>query len=126
MEEKLVEITLLYDFYSKILTQKQRQVIEYYYMKDYSLAEIGMLLNISRQAVHDNLKRAQKQLFTMEGNLGLVEEFHRERKEWPGIISRIDNVIKILENELDELNLAKELQDIKRLVLLNTIFFPMD
>ncbi len=116
MDKRLLEMTLLYDFYSKILTQRQQEVIEYYYMKDYSLSEIGELLNISRQAVYDNLKRAQRQLARMEDNLGLVERFHKERKEWPDIASRLDKTIKILSEDLGEVSLAKELREIRMLI----------
>ena len=99
MDVKFVEMALLYDFYGSVLTLRQQEIIDLYYMKDYSLAEIGELLGISRQAVHDNLKRAKKQLYGMEDSLGLVKRFHRDRKEWSVVLDRIAGVIDALEAE---------------------------
>lgn len=116
MDDKFVEMALLYDFYGRILTPRQREIVEYYYMKDYSLTEIGDLLDISRQAVYDNLKRAKKQLSAMERNLGLVNRFHSEYGEWTDTINRLKDIIKILDGELDKHDLAEELRHITEFI----------
>ncbi|MDI6704642.1 MAG: YlxM family DNA-binding protein [Bacillota bacterium] len=93
MIEKFVEISLLYDFYGKILTDKQRDIIDLYYMKDLSLGEISELQGISRQAVHDNLRRAEKQLRTLEESLGLVERFLAEKEKWNIVLEKIEAIV---------------------------------
>ena len=55
--EKFVEQTLLYDFYGELLTERQQQVYESVVLEDYSLSEVAEDLGISRQGVHDMIKR---------------------------------------------------------------------
>lgn len=72
--EKFVEIDALYTLYRELLTSKQQEVMEYYYQQDYSLSEISDLMKISRQAVHDNIKRTQTQLYEYEAKLHLLKK----------------------------------------------------
>lgn len=72
---KNLEISFLLDFYGEMLTQKQREVIEYYYNDDLSLAEIADNEGITRQGVRDSIKRAETQLLEMEERLGLAKRF---------------------------------------------------
>ena len=78
--DDLLHVTLLYDFYGELLTQKQKLVFEMYYQNDLSLTEIGDELSISRQAVRDQLKRTEKILAGYEEKLNLVERFMRHKK----------------------------------------------
>ncbi|MDY0234445.1 MAG: sigma factor-like helix-turn-helix DNA-binding protein [Gudongella sp.] len=73
--EKLFKINIYFDFYGKLLTPKQYQIIELYYLNDYSLSEVAEYLEITRQAVFDTLKRAEEKLFNYEKQLGLVDKF---------------------------------------------------
>lgn len=73
--EKVIWITLLYDFYGQLLTNRQQKLVQLYYEHDYSLAEIASEHNITRQAVHDTLKRAERSLGSYEEKLGLVDKF---------------------------------------------------
>ena len=72
---KDLKISFLLDFYVEMLTQKQREVIEYYYNDDLSLAEIADNEGITRQGVRDSIKRAEAQLLEMEERLGLARRF---------------------------------------------------
>ena len=72
---EVARASLLYDFYSELLTEKQRQVMALYHEENLSLAEIGQEFEISRQAVHDTLKKAEQALLGYEEKLGLVEKF---------------------------------------------------
>lgn len=76
---KNLEITLLLDFYGEMLTEKQREVIEYYYNDDLSLSEIAENEGITRQGVRDSIKRAEFQLLDMEERLGLAKRFREMR-----------------------------------------------
>lgn len=65
-----VNMTLLYDYYGQLLTDKQRECFDLYYNQDYSLAEIAAEVGISRQGVHDSIARAETMLRHMEEKLG--------------------------------------------------------
>lgn len=73
--EKFVEQTLLFDFYGELLTAHQRRIYEDVVLNDYSLSEVADELGISRQGVHDNIKRCNKVLQDYEDKLHLVEKF---------------------------------------------------
>ena len=73
--DKLVEQALLFDFYGELLTENQKQVYEAFVLNDYSLSEIAEERGISRQGVHDLVRRCSKQLNSYEERLHLVEKF---------------------------------------------------
>lgn len=73
--EKIVEQSLLYDFYGELLTEHQRQVYEDAVFNDMSMTEIASEHGISRQGVHDMLKRCNHILEGYEAKLHLVERF---------------------------------------------------
>jgi len=77
---KNLEISNLLDFYGEMLTQKQRDFLDYYYNEDLSLSEIAENEGITRQGVRDAIKRAEAQMFDMESKLGLCEKFSELRK----------------------------------------------
>lgn len=79
--EKFVEQTLLYDFYGELLTERQQQVYESVVLEDYSLSEVAEDLGISRQGVHDIIKRCNHTLEEYESRLHLVEKFLCIRKQ---------------------------------------------
>lgn len=78
--DDILQLTLLYDFYGELLTEKQKQVYELHYQNDLSLTEIGEELSISRQAVRDQLKRTEKILQAYEEKLQLVSRFQAQKK----------------------------------------------
>lgn len=79
--EKLAKRALLVDFYGPLLTEKQRNVWDLHYQQDLSLAEIAEVEHISRQAIHDLLKRTARILSEYEDKLGLVQRFWTEREK---------------------------------------------
>lgn len=79
--EKFVEQTLLYGFYGELLTERQQQVYESVVLEDYSLSEVAEDLGISRQGVHDMIKRCNHTLEEYESRLHLVEKFLCIRKQ---------------------------------------------
>ena len=75
-----VDLVLLYDYYGDLLTERQRECFEMRYYQDLSLGEIGEILSISRQGVHDNLSRAEALLRNMEEKTGCVSRDRACRK----------------------------------------------
>ncbi|MBQ7702946.1 MAG: YlxM family DNA-binding protein [Firmicutes bacterium] len=73
--DNLAKESLLYDFYGGLLTDKQREVMELYHEENYSIVEIAGELGVSKQAVHDNLKKTERILSDYEDKLGLVSKF---------------------------------------------------
>lgn len=59
MLEKTTRINYLFDFYQQLLTEKQKNYMDLYYLEDYSLGEISETYDVSRQAVYDNIKRTR-------------------------------------------------------------------
>ena len=78
-----LELSLLFDYYGELLTEKQRTCFELYYNQDFSLGEIAGEAGISRQAVYDTLARAESALRTMEGRVGAA--FVRRQRPWPRV-----------------------------------------
>jgi len=79
--DKVIKMTLLCDFYGPLLTERQQSFIDLYYGNDYSLGEIAENYGVSRQAVHDTLKRAESVLANYENKLGLIEKFMLQRNK---------------------------------------------
>lgn len=73
--ERIVEQAFLYDFYGELLTEHQRQIYEDFVLNDLSLSEIAGEQGISRQGVHDLIRRCNKILEGYESKLHLVEKF---------------------------------------------------
>lgn len=73
--DTLATKTLLYDFYGDMLTERQQEIFEDYYLNDCSLGEIAEQLGISRAAVQDHLKRCEKTLTHLEDTLQLVDRY---------------------------------------------------
>ena len=69
----------LYETYGALLTKKQQQCLELYFCEDCSLAEIAEEMQVSRQAVHDLLKRVEQTLEHYEKILGFLQRMERTR-----------------------------------------------
>lgn len=82
-----LEMTLLFDYYGDLLTDRQRMCIDLRHNQDLSLAEIAEELQVSRQGVYDNLSRAEALLRNMEEKTGCVRRDLACRKA-AGIILR--------------------------------------
>lgn len=80
MEDK-IKSGYLYDFYGELLTDHQRTVYEMSVVEDLSLSEIADSLSISRQGVHDTIKRCNHLLEDYESRLHLVEKFMNIRRD---------------------------------------------
>ncbi len=74
-------INQLLSHYKGLLTDKQQRILEYYYEDDYSLQEIAEILSISRNAVHDHLKKAQEKMEEYDAVLRLTT-LSIDRNQW--------------------------------------------
>ncbi|WP_313756589.1 YlxM family DNA-binding protein [Tissierella sp.] len=95
MVEKLIEIGILFDFYGKLLSEKQYSVVELYYIHDLSLAEIGDELGVTRQGIFDILRRAEQKLYEYEEKLGLVKKFYSSHEDIRTIIDISEEIVEI-------------------------------
>ncbi len=107
MLDKFDLVNLLYDFYGQLLTGRQRSFVELYYCQNLSLGEIAEEYGVTRQAVHDILKRAEQQLFSYEEKLGLVRRHREERSRLAEALSIIDGHLKCCNS--DEVQRAREI-----------------
>ena len=106
--EKIYEQTLLYDFYGELLTKHQQSIYEDAVYNDMSLGEIAEEQGISRQGVHDLIRRCDRILLEYEGKLHLVERFAKARDT----ISRIEALT--VENP-EGTAMSKRLEEIRKL-----------
>lgn len=100
--EKNFEISTLLDFYAELLTENQRQVLNLYYNEDFSLSEIAQNLKITRQGVHDAIKKAEWQLFELEDKLGLSRKFHDIEKNLNLIIKNSEELLSLSKSDFDK------------------------
>ncbi len=78
--DKIYEQTMLFDFYGELLTEHQRRIYEDALYNDMSLGEIAEEQGISRQGVHDLIRRCDRILQSYEDRLHLVQRFARAKK----------------------------------------------
>ena len=107
--EKIVKQALLYDFYGELLTEHQKQVYEDVVLNDYSFTEVAEERGISRQGVHDLIKRCNKILEEYEDKLKLVEKFISTKE----LVEQIDTLLAEYragkdEKKLDEIECITE------------------
>lgn len=93
--DKILEQALLYDFYGELLTEHQKEVYEQFVLDDLSLSEIAESEGISRQGVHDLVRRCQKALEGYEAKLHLVERFLTVKEK----VAQIDRVLEEWERD---------------------------
>ena len=109
-----LEMTLLYDYYGELLTDRQRMCFDLYHNQDLSLSEIAQELQVSRQGVYDNLNRAEALLRNMEEKTGCVRRALRNRKVM-GMISGAAG--QLLESSDEQVKmLAQSILDAARLL----------
>lgn len=85
MAGDVYEISMLLDFYGQLLTEGQFKAMDMHYNQDLSLSEIAEELEISRQGVHDFIKRGRAILSDYENKLGLMSRFCEIRNNLKGI-----------------------------------------
>lgn len=111
--EKKVKISMLWEIYGKLLTEKQYQMIDDYYNNDLSLSEIAENYDITRQAVRDNIKKGENKLFELEEKLLIMKRMLEQEKQIQEILIELSKITdyssdkkieKVLNHVREELN----------------------
>lgn len=90
--DKILFLTMLFDFYGELITKKQKDIFELYHLNDFSLNEIASEFNISRQAVLDSIKRTEKSLMQYEEKLSLVAKYTKQKENINKLINKLENI----------------------------------
>jgi len=86
--ERFVERTLLFDFYGELLTKRQQEIYTSVVLEDYSPSEVAQEQQVSRQSIHDMIRRCDAALSDYESRLHLVERFIRIKSQ----VKEIQNI----------------------------------
>jgi hypothetical protein len=76
-----LQMTMLFDFFGELLTEKQQEYFDLYHNEDLSLSEIAVKNGISRQGVHDIITRAEKTLMDIERKTGIIQKWSDNQAE---------------------------------------------
>jgi len=79
MKNQTYRMTMLFDFYGELLTDRQKEFFDLYYNEDLSLAEIAENAGISRQGVRDVIVRAEATMQEIEDKTGIIKRFEAQR-----------------------------------------------
>jgi predicted DNA-binding protein YlxM (UPF0122 family) len=111
-------LNLLYDSYGELLTKKQREIFELYYFNDLSLGEIAEHYGITRQGVHDIIRRSQVILNQYEKKLGIVRKF-------TNIESRVEKVLEDIK-KLEHHEISTEQKQMLRKIYKDISMIPKE
>lgn len=100
--DKNIKMTILFDIYGKLLTNKQQEIFKEYYLYNLSLREIAQNRNISYQGVRDSIKSSENMLENFEENIGMLK-----------IMNNIESACEILNNSH---NIKKDKEKILKLL----------
>lgn len=89
--EDFVRLSQLFDYYGRLLTEKQQELFELHFHYDLSLAEIADQQGVSRQAVHDLLRRTSQQLEVYENALQLLSKDLRRHELLDQLETNLDS-----------------------------------
>lgn len=110
MKQTSLQMTLLFDYYGDLLTEKQNTFFDLYYNQDLSLAEISEEAGISRQGVHDALAKAEAALLGFEEKLGCVAKEHKLQQQLDTIRTAAEELGSLPQAERI-LNAVRELKE---------------
>ena len=95
MKSDTFHMSMLFDFYGELLTDKQKELFDLYYNEDMSLTEIAEHADISRQGVRDAVVRAETILRDTEDRLGLCKKYSKVEKALIEIKGAADYITKV-------------------------------
>ncbi len=112
MADRTLQMTLLYDFYGDLLTDRQREIFDLYYNEDLSLAEIAQQYGISRQGVRANLMHAERTLLQMEEKTGFAAGYELRQ----AYAARGSEIIRKLRELLSQEETQSALDELERIL----------
>ena len=109
MDDETLIMTMLFDFFGDLLTEKQREYFDLYHNEDLSLSEIAEKAGISRQGVYDIITRAEKSLEETEQKTGVVQRWLKTREELEEAVTMTRKLIQVLYKNGESARLARQL-----------------
>ncbi len=106
MKNQTYRMTMLFDFYGELLTDRQKEFFDLYYNEDLSLAEIAENYGISRQGVRDVIVRAEAYMTEIEDRTGIIRRFMRQRGAVAAIESAVAEIEKINRHQYDNTQIS--------------------
>lgn len=110
--EKILEQSLLYDFYGELLTDHQKSIYEDFVLNDLSLGEIAEEREISRQGVYDTIKRCNKLLEGYEKKLHLMERFAVVKAKVESIHDNAEKILSATGDDQVRIASAREIEQL--------------
>lgn len=107
--EDFAKTSMLFDIYGGLLTDKKKRVMEMYHEDDMSLSEIAEELEVSRAAVHDSLRSAERLLRSYEDKLGILADYLRKEKLADELRTYISEARELLAMDMAERKSKNEL-----------------
>ena len=108
MKNQTYRMSMLYDFYGDLLTDRQREFYDLYYNEDLSLAEIAENYGITRQGVRDVIVRAEAYLTEIEDKTGLIRRFHTMQGQLREVADCAGRILALNDEHLNN----QELEDL--------------
>ena len=107
--EDFAKTSMLFDIYGGLLTDKKKRVMKMYHEDDMSLSEIAEELEVSRAAVHDSLRSAERLLCSYEDKLGILDDYLRKEKLADELRTHISEARELLAKDMAEQKSKDEL-----------------
>ena len=102
MKNQAYRMTMLFDFYGDVLTERQKEFYDLYYNEDLSLGEIAENYGITRQGVRDVIVRAEAALTELEDKTGLIRRFHTMQQQLHSVQEHAQKLVELAEQREDE------------------------
>ena len=126
MKNQTYRMTMLFDFYGELLTERQKEFFDLYYNEDLSLSEIAENAGISRQGVRDVIVRAEAQMQEIEDKTGLIRRFEQMRTHLSAIQTAAEGIKTLNYRQFEDARLAELTNRIEQetAILMDLIFTP--
>ena len=118
MKSDTYYMTMRYDFYGNLLTDKQKDLFDLYYNEDLSLSEIADNIGITRQGVRDGNMRSELLLRNTEDKLGLVKRYSNIQGSLDSIQDAISEIARVNATQVKNPTIAKNIDIIVNMVKL--------
>ena len=115
MKNQTYRMSMLYDFYGDLLTDRQKEFYDLYYNEDLSLAEIAENYGISRQGVRDVIVRGEATLTEIEDKTHLIRRFHEMHHQLSAVETAADKLLALNRSKYQDRDMEQLIQEIKHL-----------